>query len=241
MTGVKYPKTQAICPGGWRWSSEAGDDLAAVCVAAFAVSVTKTGDGGGTVTSMPAGIDCGTACSSQVADNHVITLHATPDVGTFTEFAGWGGDASSCGTNTTCTVVVDADKNVTAMFNPMPLVSVTVTGGGTGTVASQPSGLSCPGTCSARFPTNTAVKLTATPASASGLLGWSGDAVSCGFDSSARCRRPEPRAPECALKRAGTWLGRSRPRPPAARISRTSVRAPTKISSWRACIPVKAT
>jgi streptogramin lyase len=53
-----------------------------------------------------------------------------------------------------------------------PTLSVSVGGNGSGTVTG--SGISCPGTCSANYPTGTEVTLTATPAEGSTFAGWSG-------------------------------------------------------------------
>src|SRR2546428_1255953 len=47
----------------------------------YILSVTKTGSGRGTVTSSPAGIDCGAACSGAVARGASVTLTATPASG----------------------------------------------------------------------------------------------------------------------------------------------------------------
>jgi Divergent InlB B-repeat domain len=50
---------------------------------------------------------------------------------------------------------------------------VTPAGPGTGTVTSQPDGISCPGTtCGAQFPAGNVVTLTATPAAGSSFGGW---------------------------------------------------------------------
>jgi phospholipase C len=51
---------------------------------------------------------------------------------------------------------------------------VTSAGTGTGTVTSTPAGINCPQTCTASFPSGTAVVLTATAASGSTFEGWSG-------------------------------------------------------------------
>ncbi len=45
---------------------------------------------------------------------------------------------------------------------------------GTGTVVSQPAGLNCTATCSAEFPLNTVVTLTATPGAGQTFVGWTG-------------------------------------------------------------------
>lgn len=54
------------------------------------LTVTKTGSGGGTVTSAPAGISCGTTCSINFADQTVVRLTAVPAANSL--FTGWGGD-----------------------------------------------------------------------------------------------------------------------------------------------------
>ena len=69
----------------------------------------------GTVTSSPAGINCGSggsACSASFSGTVVLT--ATPDAG-YT-FAGWTGDCSNCSTGTTCNINMTADKTCSANF-----------------------------------------------------------------------------------------------------------------------------
>ena len=58
-----------------------------------------------------------------------------------------------------------------------PLLSVTLGGGGTGTVTSSPAGISCGVDCVTSF-ANGQVALTATPAAGSIFIGWSGGACS---------------------------------------------------------------
>jgi hypothetical protein len=58
-----------------------------------------------------------------------------------------------------------------------PALGVTFGGQGTGTIASQPGGLSCDssvGTCSSQFPVGTVVTITATPNSPSTFGSWTG-------------------------------------------------------------------
>jgi uncharacterized repeat protein (TIGR02543 family) len=43
-----------------------------------------------------------------------VTLEAEPETGSV--FAGWGGDCSRCGTNTTCTINMDSDKVCSVTF-----------------------------------------------------------------------------------------------------------------------------
>ncbi len=138
------------------------------------LTITKAGNGTGKVSSVPAGIDCGSDCTESYSNNTQISLIATPD--TTSIFTGWtGGDCS--GTDS-CNVTMDAAKTVTANFALKPVgtpLNVTKAGDGTGSVVSNPVGIDCGNTCSAGYPTNTSVKLTATPATDSTFGGWTGD------------------------------------------------------------------
>lgn len=73
--------------------------------------VTLAGTGSGSVTSNPAGINCGTTCTAPFANGTVVTLTATPASGS--TFPGWGGACSGSGT---CTVTMNGDTSVTATF-----------------------------------------------------------------------------------------------------------------------------
>lgn len=81
----------------------------------FALTVMKAGTGSGTVTSSPEGINCGITCTASFNQGTSVNLIATPLSG-YT-FGGWNGACNGTGT---CTVVMDANKSVTAMFNTPP-------------------------------------------------------------------------------------------------------------------------
>ncbi len=74
------------------------------------LSVTVTGTGSGTVTSVPAGITCGPLCSHSFPSDSNVTLHAEPEYSTFD---GWSRDCAGTGD---CTLAMDGAKNVTARF-----------------------------------------------------------------------------------------------------------------------------
>jgi hypothetical protein len=139
--------------------------------------VTRSGNGNGSVASSPVGISCGTTCSANFTSGTPVTLTATPTAGS--TFTGWSGD---CSGSATCQVTMSSDHNVTATFAAgsagTQTLSVTRAGGGSGSVSSSPSGISCGSTCSASFTTGTVVTLTATPASGSTFSGWSGGGCS---------------------------------------------------------------
>lgn len=76
------------------------------------LDVTLAGTGSGTVTSVPAGIDCGADCVELYADGVSVQLTATPDVGSV--WAGWSGDCS--GVTLSDSVLMDQDRSCTATF-----------------------------------------------------------------------------------------------------------------------------
>lgn len=132
--------------------------------------VSTTGGGVGTVISQPAGISCGGSCSMLFDPGSEVTLSATPDASS--TFAGWSGECTGTGT---CQVTMDQARSVTATFNPETVaLSVSKPGTGTGSVASDPAGVSCGVTCQASFAYGTPVSLIATPDASSTFAGWSG-------------------------------------------------------------------
>jgi DNA-binding beta-propeller fold protein YncE len=78
----------------------------------FTLSLTAAGNGTGTVTSNPAGIDCPVACSASFASGAAVTLTATPASGS--GFTGWSGACAGTGA---CSITMNADESVTANFS----------------------------------------------------------------------------------------------------------------------------
>jgi hypothetical protein len=140
------------------------------------LNVLRQGDGSGSVTSVPLGINCGATCSAQFLSDSSVTLTATPAPSS--TFIGWTGcDAVS---GMTCTVNMTDSRSATAIFMLKRFtLAVTKTGIGRGTVTSSPQGINCGTGCSSDFVAGTVVTLTASPALGSLFTGWSGcDAVS---------------------------------------------------------------
>jgi hypothetical protein len=81
------------------------------------VTIQKAGTGAGTVSSSPAGIDCGTSCSKQFATD--VTLTAAPAAGS--TFAGWsiwsGGVCNNAALTCTFTPRATLNNQVLATFN----------------------------------------------------------------------------------------------------------------------------
>lgn len=141
------------------------------------LKITKTGDGTGTVTSSPAGINCGDSCEEAFTQGTQVTLTAAPDSISST-FEGWSG--GGCSGTGTCTVTLNADTSISANFKIKPKYTVTVapTGTGSGTVTSSPDGINCGSDCTESFYKDTIVTLTATPYAGSFFSGWSGGGCS---------------------------------------------------------------
>lgn len=126
-------------------------------------------EGSGTVTSNPAGINCGSTCQATFGDAEQVTLTATPAPGSV--FAGWSGACSGTGS---CRVTMDQSRSVTATFVAPRVLAVSKAGNGAGQVNSAPSGINCGETCATTFNRYAPVRLTATPAPGSVFSGWSG-------------------------------------------------------------------
>jgi hypothetical protein len=76
-----------------------------------ALTVSRTGTGSGTVTSSPAGINCGSDCSQSYNSGTAVTLTASPAAGS--TFAGWSGACSGTGP---CNVTMSQARSATASF-----------------------------------------------------------------------------------------------------------------------------
>lgn len=145
------------------------------------LTVTRAGDGGGSVTSNPPGISCGSDCSQHYTAGTVVTLTASEN--SQSVFTGWTAPCSGTGT---CSVTMDAATTITATFSALRILTVEVRsettafgGSGAGTVTGT-GNLSCfvsgggTRTCSVRLATGTQAVLTATPNSGDEFAGWGG-------------------------------------------------------------------
>jgi hypothetical protein len=74
------------------------------------LSINKTGSGSGTVTSSPAGINCGSVCSYAFPYNTAVTLAAAPDLTSI--LSGWS--VGNCSGTGVCTVTMSTILSVTA-------------------------------------------------------------------------------------------------------------------------------
>jgi hypothetical protein len=155
----------AACPG-----SGGGSSSTATATPSATATLSLSVSGSGTVTSNPAGIDCGSTCSASFKSGTQITLTAAPASGY--AFAGWGGACS--GTATTCSLALNQAQSVSASFTQLPVYTLSVSVNGNGAVTSSPAGINCGSACSASFVAGTQVMLSATPGSGASFGGWGG-------------------------------------------------------------------
>jgi hypothetical protein len=94
-----------------------GRSVTATFARVHPLTVAKSGIGGGTITSSPAGISCGSTCTAQFIADTNVTLTVVPNLGSV--LLSWSGCDTS--TDTTCTVRMSAAKAVTANFVGVPL------------------------------------------------------------------------------------------------------------------------
>jgi serine/threonine protein kinase len=133
----------------------------------LSLTVRRTGDGSGRVTSSPAGIDCGEDCRYAFSEGTAVRLIASADPGSV--FAGWSPAITGD------TVTLTADRTLTATFQPSPTHTLIVSklGQGSGRVTSSPAGIDCGDDCEGQFTQGSPVRLSATPGAGSAFTGWS--------------------------------------------------------------------
>ena len=79
----------------------------------YALSVSKSGTGTGTVTSNTGGINCGSTCSGSYTTGTSVTLTAAPATGS--TFTGWSGACTGTGS---CVVSMTAARSVNGHLRP---------------------------------------------------------------------------------------------------------------------------
>jgi hypothetical protein len=89
------------------------------------LTISKIGTGSGTVTSSPAGINCGSTCSRNFSAGISITLTATPTAGGYDRFIGWNG--GGCSGTKTCTLVLGEVTEISAEFEKVTFADVPFT------------------------------------------------------------------------------------------------------------------
>jgi hypothetical protein len=110
--GITYTfRVTALNAAGGGSQSAESNPITPVALS-FALSITKSGAGSGTVKSNVGTINCGGVCSASFASGTAVTLVAVAASGS--KFAGWSGGCTGSGQ---CTVTVTADTTAGARFN----------------------------------------------------------------------------------------------------------------------------
>ena len=152
---LDLPIDTAVDSGGDVYIADSGNDLVEEVTpsddlsiiwsanANFSLQVSKNGTGSGTVSSTPAGINCGSGaqCEHEFEEGKEVTLNQAAAGGS--EFKGWGGACSGTGE---CKVTMSAAKSVSATFDTSPKPKFTLRSPRTataGTVTSTPAGINC--------------------------------------------------------------------------------------------------
>lgn len=170
----------------------------------YPLTVERLGTGSGTVTSNPAGIDCGSDCSESFFEGTKVTLTATPAPGSV--FDHWTG--GGCTGSGTCTTTMSTSRAAKAVFVAVGQRTLTVsrTGTGRGTVTSDPAGIDCGQACEVGFGVGTKVTLTATVAAGSRFAGFSG---ACTGTGSCRVTMDQAREVTAAFEKAPKGVARA--------------------------------
>ncbi len=90
----------------------------------FSLAVEKKGQGSGSVTSAPAGLECGATCEAEFEEGKTVTLTATPAEGSvFTEWGPGCEAQTQAPSGGECTLKIEGHTKVTAIFWARPVVS----------------------------------------------------------------------------------------------------------------------
>ena len=150
--------------------------VTATFIAKNELTLTKTGESAALIYSSPSGIHCGDLCSYRFASNTSLTLYISDSTNYDVTWSG-----ACTGTNTYCSVSMNAARAVSAHITRKPVLTLTKTGSLSGIVQSNPWGMYCGSYCASAsqpFATNSVVTLTA---SAPGYaVTWSGACNSTG-------------------------------------------------------------
>ena len=156
---------------GWDFTSGIGTVNANNLVRGWRPFVSVTVSGSGTITSSPAGINCGTICGAAFQYEGLVTLTATPASGWV--FSRWAG---ACNDNLpTCAFNVRGPTQATAVFVPGVPLSATING--SGYVQGPGTPLLCGDnytSCGVLVPAGQAVTLSASADTGWLFTGWGG-------------------------------------------------------------------
>ena len=129
--------------------------------------VKKIGDG--LISSEPAGISCGPACTNKFKYGQTVSLLAKP-IGSY-QFSNWN---NQCGTASKCDIPLFEDTTVTATFKKVSGTQLKIIKSKYGVISSSPDGISCGNSFNSCTGSFDEVNLTATPNPGYTLKKWVG-------------------------------------------------------------------
>ena len=145
------------------------------------LKVSKNGSGSGTVTSEPAGINCGVDCEEEFVSEPptVVTLTGTPATGS--KPVVWDTCPGTVNVDNECEVTMDAEKEAVATFDAIPTFALNLSTSGTGSGSFECDTGSGPETCPAEYEEGTEVEVIANADAGSEFVEFTGDCsgVSC--------------------------------------------------------------
>jgi len=141
----------------------------------YTLGVVKTGNG--TVTSDPAGIDCGEDCTEVLGAGTLITLTAT--AGADSDFTGWSG-TSCTNAEATCVITMDGNRAVTATFALKSHEVIVIDPAMGGNIEVEVVDSVVAAGAGTTYPHGTVLRLTAIAEDGYNFSGWTGDAAPLG-------------------------------------------------------------
>ena len=152
----------------------AQDVTASFTLNTYTLEVETFGMGDGTVSSIPAGIECGDTCTGTFPYGTRVALQARAATGS--QFVEWFG---ACSGETPCGVTLTSNKKVDARFEE-DNVTLAISVVGAGSVEDPRAGVNCDGRCSLTFARGQTLQLAAIPEMGANFEGWSGDCQDTG-------------------------------------------------------------
>ncbi|MGB0496459.1 MAG: InlB B-repeat-containing protein, partial [Kangiellaceae bacterium] len=130
-------------------------------------------NGMGSVSDTANIVSCESNCNTLIDQNSSIVLNATAAIGY--SFLQWNGACSGSGS---CSVAMDSDKTVAAVFveeeQEPDQFTLSLSKTGNGSISSNPGGINCGTSCSADFDSNSSITLSAEPANGYVFDRWTG-------------------------------------------------------------------
>ena len=172
-SGYKFDGWAGVCNGTSRCTLSVNSDRAVTAVFSRVIishNFSLNISGQGSINDTNGNISCSADCAKSLASGTALSLVATPASGY--KFDGWAG---ACNGTRHCTLSVNSDKTVTAVFSRVIIShNVSLNISGQGSINDANGNISCSADCAKSLVSGTALSLVATPASGYKFNGWAG-------------------------------------------------------------------